>query len=167
LNILISNGSSTDGSFQPSVTTSTSSPILGAAWIIPGTDHHPDYHGKIATINWPSSTSAELLAIWTGLLVMPPQAKIDLFTDSQAAIDSINDSLKNSFSPRRWLKANNDSIISNIRHRILSLCLTVKLHKIKGHSGNEYNEKANMLAKQAVHDAKNDSSLILNINDIQ
>ena len=73
---------------------------------------------------------------------MPPDAKIDLFTDSQAAIDGIKKSLTTSITPRFWLKANNDSIISNIKHRISTLHLTVKLHKIKGHSGNEYNDKA-------------------------
>jgi len=157
----------TDGSLQPSITTSNGSPILGAAWVIPSTEHHPDLYGKVATINWPSSTRAELLAIWTGLLVIPPQATVDLFTDSQAAIDSINKSLSGPSSPRQWLKTNNDSIISNIRHRINTLYLSVKLHKIKGHSGNEYNEMADNLAKQVVRDAKNNPSLILDINNIQ
>ena len=94
----------TDGLLQPSIITSNGIPILGAAWLIPGTDHHLDYHGKVTTISWPSSIRAELLAIWTGLLVIPSQAKIDLFTDSQAAIDGINDSIRTPASPRRWLK---------------------------------------------------------------
>ena len=157
----------TDGSLQPSITTSENIPILGAAWVIPGTDYHPEFSTKVATTNWPSSTRAELLAIWTGLLVMPPDAKIDLFTDSQAAIDGIKKSLTTSITPRFWLKANNDSIISNIKHRISTLHLTVKLHKIKGHSGNEYNDKADVLAKLVVREAKTDPTLILDINDIQ
>ena len=98
---------------------------------------------------------------------MPPSATIDLFTDSQAAIDGINASLKASLTPRWWLKANNDSLISNIKHRINSLQLVIKLHKIKGHSGNEHNERVDELAKQAVREAKTDPSLILDINNIQ
>ena len=43
----------------------------------------------------------------------------------------------------------------------------VKLHKIKGYSGNEHNERVDELAKQAVREAKTDPSLILNINNIQ
>ena len=78
---------------------------------------------------------------------MPPDVKIDLFIDSQAAINGIKKSLTTPITPRFWLKANNDSIISNIKHRISTLHLTVKLHKIKGHSGNEYNDKADVLAK--------------------
>src|SRR2546423_1817675 len=98
---------------------------------------------------------------------MPFQAKIDLFIDSQAAIDGVNNSIRTPASPRWWLKTNNNLLISNIIHRISTFHLSIKLHKIKGHFGNEYNEMADTLAKQVVCKAKIDPSLILNINDIQ
>src|ERR1044071_6126808 len=93
-------------------------------------------------------------------------AKIDIFTDFQVAIDGINALLTTLSSSKYWLKANNNSFISNIIYRIANLILDFKFYKIKGYSGIKYNNRADTLSKQVVCEAKTNLSLILNINDV-
>ncbi|GET66496.1 RNA-directed DNA polymerase from mobile element jockey-like isoform X1 [Rhizophagus irregularis DAOM 181602=DAOM 197198] len=77
-------------------------------------------HGIIH--NWPSSTRAEIAAIHAALTVTPPFSTVTIHTDSQSAIDG------------------------------LRLCATFSYSntvKVKGHSGNFYNDYADSLANSA------------------
>ncbi|GET56229.1 RNA-directed DNA polymerase from mobile element jockey-like [Rhizophagus irregularis DAOM 181602=DAOM 197198] len=78
-------------------------------------------HGIIH--NWPSSTRAEIAAIHAALTVTPPFSTVTIHTDSQSAIDG------------------------------LRLCATFSYSntvKVKGHSGNFYNDYADSLANSAL-----------------
>ncbi|GBB97732.1 hypothetical protein RclHR1_30500001 [Rhizophagus clarus] len=80
-------------------------------------------HGTIR--NWPSSTRAEIAAVFAALSVTPKDSVVSLYTDSQAAIDA--------------------SIECCIREKRLSV-LPVK---VKGYDGNYWNDFANSLANSA------------------
>jgi ribonuclease HI len=40
-------------------------------------------------------------------------------------------------------------IVSKIMHTINTKNIMLKMHKVKGHSGDKFNDKADLLAKQA------------------
>ena len=61
---------------------------MGSGWTIINVTPHITFKCKIQ--NWPSSTRAELNAIWTFLLAIPNNSSANVYTDSQAAIYSIN-----------------------------------------------------------------------------
>ncbi|CAB5092993.1 unnamed protein product [Rhizophagus irregularis] len=116
--------------------------------------------------DWPSSTRAELGAILSAILVLQTGQRANIFTDSQAAIDSINHTRINLTNGKNkiriWCKSNNYSIISSIINLIDSKHLEIKLIKVKGHSGVKGNEEADRVAK-------NDTgkSTCITINDSQ
>ncbi|CAB4496321.1 unnamed protein product [Rhizophagus irregularis] len=116
--------------------------------------------------DWPSSTHAELGAILSAILVLQTGQRANIFTDSQAAIDSINHTRINLTNGKNkiriWCKSNNYSIISSIINLIDSKHLEIKLIKVKGHSGVKGNEEADRVAK-------NDTgkSTCITINDSQ
>jgi ribonuclease HI len=101
--------------------------------------------------DWPSSTRAELGAILSATLVLQIRQKVNIFTDSQAAIDSINYIRTNLTSGKNkaqiWCKCNNYSIVSSIINLIDSKRLEIKLVKVKGHSEIKGNEEADRVAK--------------------
>jgi len=43
---------------------------------------------------WPTSTTAELIAIWAAILTIPREKHIEIYTDSNAAIRNISRSLE-------------------------------------------------------------------------
>jgi ribonuclease HI len=97
--------------------------------------------------NWPSSTRPELAAIWTAILAVPTQTKLRIKTDSQAAIDSIEEGLSIT-NRKKWLKKNNSCIVRNICSLVRNKDISLELVKVKGHSGIEGNERADTLAKE-------------------
>ncbi|GBB95631.1 hypothetical protein RclHR1_02580014 [Rhizophagus clarus] len=96
---------------------------------------------------FPSSTKGECLAILTALIICPPNSKIDIFTDSKSAICTFTTAIQNYLLARRFNKINNYHIWVAIKHIIQSLHLSVNLTKVKAHSGNEFNDAADLLAK--------------------
>ncbi|PKK71100.1 ribonuclease H-like protein [Rhizophagus irregularis] len=135
----------TDGSFDDN-TTEGGFP-MGYGWT---TSNLPNvnftYNGSIQY--FPSSTKAETMAILTCLAVCSPSCKVQIYTDSQAAIDTFHKS-KNLFSisPRRFNKINNNILWSSIHHLIRELKLVVRFNKVKAHSHDQFNDRADALAK--------------------
>lgn len=95
--------------------------------------------------NFSSSTKAETMAILTALLVCSVGSTVHIYTDSQAAIDSFY-KFKNlhSISPHQFNKINNNILWSSIHYIIKDLKLLVKFHKFKAHSGNKFNDIADI-----------------------
>ena len=114
---------------------------------------------------WPSSTKAELLAILIALIILPPNSRVTIYTDSQAAIDGINKIMNTDILPCQWLKSNNNSLLSNIKGKITYDKLIIKFIKVKGHSGNLINEIVNKLAKDAVQIGKYELDSIVTITN--
>ena len=67
--------------------------------------------------------------------------------------------------PRQWLKSNNNSLLSNIKGKIIRNKLIVKFIKVKGHSGNLINEIVDKLAKNAVQIGKYEPDSIVTITN--
>ncbi|PKY60125.1 hypothetical protein RhiirA4_517364 [Rhizophagus irregularis] len=131
------------------------------------------YNGSLKF--FPSSTKAETMAILTALVVCPEFGIITLHTDSQAAIDSFHKSKNlHTMSPRRFNKINNNILWSSIHLIIRTLSLKVKLLKVKAHSGNQFNDIADIQAKLGrtqpipttiVHDHLPNQTITLNWNN--
>ncbi|PKC07395.1 hypothetical protein RhiirA5_399882 [Rhizophagus irregularis] len=139
---------------------------MGTGWVIINDKNEVILECSSSITDWPSSTRAELGAILSAILVLQTGQRANIFTDSQAAIDSINHTRINLTNGKNkiriWCKSNNYSIISSIINLIDSKHLEIKLIKVKGHSGVKGNEEADRVAK-------NDTgkSTCITINDSQ
>src|SRR5438477_10528706 len=104
-------------------------------------------------LNWPSSSKAEAIAIFTALLTVPKSRKVEIFTDSQTCIDILHKLQipHPKFTRRKLFKIKNWSIWIKIREVIQSKKLKVKLTKVKAHEGDYFNERADQLAKTALN----------------
>ena len=148
----------TDGSLSLSKFTADDAAIMGSGWYIPDFD----IQYGCATTSWPSSTKAELIAIWTAVLAIPSvYGKINIFTDSQAAIDGITNSTKDTWTIRQYLKTPNAMIIEQIIKTVSTKGQSIQLTKVKGHSGNVFNDVADEIANRAVITAHQDPAHFL------
>ena len=68
---------------------------MGASWIWLDSDKEVKLvEGKLGFSSWPSSTKAELVAIWLAILIVPKEVDIVINTDSVAAIASLDKELQ-------------------------------------------------------------------------
>jgi ribonuclease HI len=135
----------TDGSYRKSTENHRSSLGYGLVQIDSQNRVIRDISGSMQ--DWFSSTRPELRAILEAVLVSPSKSKVAIFTDSKAAIEAIHNALAID-TTREWLKSTNSSILIAIKEAIQSKNLLFSLHKVKAHSGNLFNEKADKLAKE-------------------
>ncbi|RHZ87981.1 hypothetical protein Glove_27g56 [Diversispora epigaea] len=101
--------------------------------------------------SWPSSSHAEVIAIFTALLTAPSQCKVKINTDSQTCIDTFKHITTRSLTIRQWLRINNYLVWLRILETINTKSLLVLLFKVKAHSGVTFNEQADRLAKDALN----------------
>ena len=101
--------------------------------------------------NWPSSSRAEATAVATALLTVPPDNNVTIFTDSQTSIDTYNRLSKPNpkQTHKKWLKEKNWSIWSIIIDTVKKRNINLLFKKVKAHTGDLNNDKADLLAKQA------------------
>src|SRR5260363_237440 len=102
---------------------------------------------------WPSSTLVELVAIWAALLTMPLEKQVEIYTDSETVIRNIRKGLQNT-EKSKILKIENAIWII----KIVDLCriknLRMVLFKVKSHSKDKWNDRADALAKKGVSSKK-------------
>lgn len=110
---------------------------------------------------WPSSTRTELMAILEALLICPEESKVEIFTDSQAAIQAIKKS-KETKKARDWIKQKNRSILKALTLVINTKRLELTFHKVKAHSGIKWNEQVDREAKEGARE-----NSIVRLNAIQ
>ncbi|GBC51436.1 ribonuclease H-like domain-containing protein [Rhizophagus irregularis DAOM 181602=DAOM 197198] len=101
----------------------------------------------------------------TALLAVLNNAEVAIYTDSQAAIEGINHMLDASYriNRRKFLKMNNYIILFTIYDLIKTKSLTLNLHKVRGHSGNRWNDMADEIAKQGRDAASYNNDRIIDI----
>ena len=83
----------TDGSLYEKEEAEMQVTQMGAGWVAI-TEHKKENEKKKAGFSyalkeWPSSTRAELRAIWTASLVAPEDTEVMIYTDSLAAIQAL------------------------------------------------------------------------------
>jgi ribonuclease HI len=96
------------------------------------------------TKEFPSSTRAELVAILCAILVSPKNKTINLYTDSANAIKNLEHPKK---TQHRWNKQKNPTLIQVIIETTQAKQITINFIKVKGHSGNYGNDKADIAAQ--------------------
>ncbi|RHZ70433.1 hypothetical protein Glove_271g116 [Diversispora epigaea] len=133
----------TDGSLETTLTEN----IMGFGWVIPEVKDYErlTFRGNIK--NFLSSTRAELMAIFTALIVMPKRSKVIIYTDSACAIQNIKIITKQINTRKIWTENNNPVILQMINDIVQERRLKIICHKVKAHSGDKYNEIADSLAK--------------------
>ena len=135
--------------------------MMGSGWFIVQNNRRFDCGSQL----WPSSTKAELIAIWTFLLTCPINSSIRIITDSQAAIDGIT----NHFTiptVRLYLKSTNSPILDAIRHSTTVKNLKVDYVKVKSHSGDSGNDLADDIAKSAITRAESNQDRIIETSNL-
>ncbi|RHZ80674.1 hypothetical protein Glove_132g171 [Diversispora epigaea] len=133
----------TDGSLETTLTES----IMGFGWVIPEVKNYEGltFRGNIK--NFPSSTRAELMAIFTTLIVMPTKSKVIIYTDSTCAIQNMKTIMEKINTREIGIKNKNPILLQMINDIMKEKKLKVICHKVKAHSGDKYNEIADSLAK--------------------
>ncbi len=116
---------------------------MGAAFV---NKHQPELNCSARILNWPSSTRAELAAIFMALLVTPENVTVAIHTDSLAAIQLIR-KCGSQYSSKKWLKTSNVVWILYIETIIREKHLKLDLVKVRGHSGDTFNDLADEYAK--------------------
>ena len=143
----------TDGSFKPN----KAEQHLGCAAIIAeGHRSNQKLSTHQATLDkgfYPSSTRAELGAIFIALHSFQPDKIATIYTDSLTAMNQINQFNKN-LTIRNQLKHSNHLLLQNIKETIGKLKLIVDFSHVKAHTNNSntiLNEEADLLAKNATN----------------
>ena len=92
----------------------------------------------------------ELTAVIQALKATEPKSKIELFTDSNYVKDGITSWIKN-WKKNGWKTSNKKPVLNKDLWQQLDKLVEkrkVKFNWIKGHSGNELNERCDILAKE-------------------
>jgi ribonuclease HI len=151
----------TDGSLVVDSSSGRDEKKMGVGWVVVNENiDSSNLSFKCRIVDWPSSTRAELGAIWTAILVAPYEANVRIFSDSKAAIEGIQN-FKGLMSIRSNFKTKNRSLISQIVDSCKTKLIKLEMIKVKGHSMNIWNDKADSLAKEGLT-----SSLILEAQEV-
>ena len=92
------------------------------------------------------------MAILEALLICPEGRSVEIYTDSQTALQAVNKALKLDRT-RDWLKVNNLSLLKAIRRAVKSKDLKLQIHKVKAHTRIEGNEKTDREAKRCIRES--------------
>src|SRR6185436_6479318 len=102
---------------------------------------------------WPTSTIAELIAIWVAILTVPEKKQVEIYTDSNAAIRNISRGLEQT-DRNKILKKKNAIWVIKIVDLIKTKNIQIELVKVKSHSKDKWNDKADSLAKKGTTSRK-------------
>jgi ribonuclease HI len=135
----------TDGSLNTSEFNITGHVVIGAGWILKDLE----LNFECGITNFPSSTRPEILAILTAILAIPYSSKLTIYSDSQAAIDSINSIMSHNIKKPHTFRHNNFILLKAIQELIKDKVLDFQLIKVKNHSNEIWNNAADLIAKYA------------------
>ncbi|GBC06606.1 hypothetical protein RclHR1_06960004 [Rhizophagus clarus] len=94
---------------------------------------------------------AETFAVLTTLIVSPANSYVNIFTDLLNTIHNYNKFSRINFFMCQRLKFNTYPVWSLILHLIEQKHLVVTFMKVKSHSGDQFNDQANQLSKEATN----------------
>src|SRR6185436_550932 len=113
----------------------------------------PEEEIALGLDRWLTSTIAELAAIWAAILTIPRVKQIIIYTDSNAVIRNISRGLEQT-DRDKILKKKNAIWITKIIDLIKTKKIQVELVKVKSHSKDKWNDKADSLAKKGAESKK-------------
>ncbi len=91
----------------------------------------------------------ELTAVIRGLEELKEPCIVELYSDSKYVIDALEKGWAKGWKARGWVKSDKKPALNpDLWERLLDLCgvHTVKLHWVKGHADNPYNNRCDKLA---------------------
>jgi ribonuclease HI len=94
----------------------------------------------------------EITACVEGLQALKKPCAVTLFSDSRYVVDTMEKGWAKRWKANGWKRNNTDKALnSDLWERMLSLCEkhAVAFNWVKGHAGNEYNERCDRLAVEA------------------
>lgn len=91
-----------------------------------------------------------------------PQHEYDIYSDSAYVVNTINNRWIEAWQKNNWKTTKNEDVknrdlweeFSELRVQANKLGVSITIHKIKGHSGNTFNELVDKLAKEESMKAK-------------
>jgi ribonuclease HI len=95
----------------------------------------------------------ELTAVIKGLEALKEACIVELFSDSKYVTDALTKGWAESWQRRGWVKQDKKPALNpDLWERLLALCgeHEVRPHWVKGHGDNEYNNRCDKLASEAV-----------------
>jgi ribonuclease HI len=100
--------------------------------------------------DWSSAYRTELAAIILAVLTVPQTSKVEIVTDSASCISIYNRLIKPDArrTIRWWIKEKNWSLWMRLIEIIRKKKLQVHLTKVKAHSGDLFNDRVDILAKE-------------------
>jgi ribonuclease HI len=121
---------------------------MGIGWVqITEAQNWSEEEVALGVKGWPTSTTAEMLAIWAAILTIPKGKKLVIFTDSNAAIRNISKGLVY-IDRNEVLKKKNALWVLKIVDIVKTKNIQIEWVKVKSHSKNRWNDKADSLAKK-------------------
>ncbi len=93
----------------------------------------------------------ELMACIIGLSDIANKSEITLYSDSQYVVNGIAKGWAKNWRSKGWIKSNGQAAVNpDLREKLLNLCNfhNVQFIWVKGHAGNEGNERCDALATQ-------------------
>jgi ribonuclease HI/transcription elongation factor Elf1 len=118
---------------------------MGLGWlIISNNSQVAQFYAS--SFNWPSSTRMELMAVVSLLCTLPFNSSINIYTDSNNIIEKYKH-LNKIISFRKKRKIVNYNLWEILFWIQKELALKINFFKVKAHSGDLFNDKADNLAK--------------------
>lgn len=112
-------------------------------------------HKKIITGGQQSTTNnqMEMMAVLKGLEALKNKCEIDLYSDSQYVLNGLK-SWIHGWKQNNWKTKSKQDVKNIDLWQLLDQAISdhiIHYHWVKGHSGNRYNEEADLLANTEAH----------------
>lgn len=123
-----------------------------AGYIVCGSKEEKYGGGKTHTTN----NRMEIMAVLVGLQKIPDKSKVDVYSDSQYVVNSINKWIRG-WASKGWVKSDGNTVLNN--DLWISMLqelnrVSVEAHWVKGHNGDKYNELCDADARRHAKNAK-------------
>ena len=97
----------------------------------------------------------EIFAVISGLGALKEPCVVEIYSDSAYTVNAFNDKWIDNWQRNGWINSKKQPVENSDLWKLLLQIIKIKkhevhFHKVKGHSGNTYNELADHLAKSAL-----------------
>lgn len=95
----------------------------------------------------------EILGVIKGLESLKEQCHVMVYSDSKYVVDAIEKGWVKKWEKNNWMRTKSDKAINSDLWKRLLIALSqhkVKFNWVKGHANNEFNERCDFLARNAI-----------------